>query len=128
MLDIMKILLVDPSPSIRRVEIHILSLMGFNEIEQSNNSFDALSRLENDNIDLVICDWDLPGEGGLALLNDIRTHDAIAKTPVLMMVNEMNDKTILQTAKAGVSSLIVKPFTVKSLKEEINNICPYISK
>jgi len=120
----MKILLVDHSPSIRRVELHILELMGYTDIEQASDAAEAIEKLQSGNFGFVITDWNLPHLGGLELLKRIRSDDSLKKIPVLMVVNKMNDKIILLAAKAGVSSLIVKPFTLHSLKEKINNIFP----
>ncbi|PCJ33659.1 MAG: response regulator [Moraxellaceae bacterium] len=124
----MKILLVDHSPAVRRIEVHILSLMGLSDVKQAEDGASALKRLQSEAYGLVIADWDLPNMSGLELLEKIRTQDALKKIPVLMVVTEVNDKIIMLSARAGVSSLIVKPFTINSLREKIDNLFPYIPK
>ena len=124
----MKILLVDRAPAVRRIEVHILSLMGLSDVEQAEDGASALKMLQGDAYGLVIADWNLPNMSGLELLKNIRTQDETKKIPVLMVVTEINDKIIMLSARAGVSSLIVKPFTINSLREKINNLFPYIPK
>lgn len=67
----MKILLADHSPSIRRVEVHILVLMGYTDIEQASDAAEAMMKLRSGNFGFVTTDWNLPNMGGLELLKGL---------------------------------------------------------
>jgi len=120
----MKILLVDHSIPIRRVEAHILECMGYTEIKHASDGAEALKMLLVEDFGFVISDWDLPDMKGLDLLKSIRSYSRLKTIPVLMVLDEMEIKTILMAGNAGVNSLIVKPFSLKTLQEKIDALFP----
>lgn len=115
----MKILVVDDMISMRKVTSHILGSLGYSDVSQAENGHKALQKLENSDFDFVITDWNMPGMTGLELLRSIRANQALAKIPVLMLTAESSRGQVIDAAKAGVNSYIMKPFTAEMLKKKI---------
>lgn len=61
----MKILLVEDSKITRKMEIRILKELGFNNIVEADDGELAIQKLrEDEEIDLIISDWNMPNRGG----------------------------------------------------------------
>lgn len=118
----MKILVVDDMESMRKVTCHLLKALGYNDVHQAADGKVAIMQLKRTNFDFVITDWNMPGLSGLGLLKFIRSEPEFAKIPVLMITTEGSRKQVLEAAKAGVNSYIMKPFSASMLKEKMNKI------
>ncbi len=115
----MKILLVDDSSTMRRIQINVLSKLGAHELREAADGVEALKVLEDDGpFDLVITDWNMPNMDGLTLLKNIREKYE-KKLPVIMVTTEAEKVKIIDAIKAGVDAYIVKPFTPQVLSEKL---------
>ena len=78
--------------------------------------------LQEQDIDFVISDWNMPNMSGLELLKAIRGDDKLKNIPVLLVTAEALKENVLEAVKAGANGYIVKPFTPETLKEQIDSI------
>jgi len=118
----MKILIVDDVSTMRRIIKNLLRDLGFNNIREAADGSTALQMLQNDNIDFLVTDWNMPGITGIDLLKAVRADETLSALPVLMLTAESNREQIIEAAQAGVNGYIVKPFTALTLKEKIDRI------
>jgi len=118
----MKILIVDDVSTMRRIIKNLLRDLGFNNIKEAADGNTALPMLQNDNVDFLVTDWNMPGMTGIDLLKAVRADEKLAALPVLMLTAESNREQIIEAAQAGVNGYIVKPFTAVTLKEKIDRI------
>jgi two-component system chemotaxis response regulator CheY len=118
----MKILVVDDVSTMRRIIKNLLRDLGFNNIREAADGSTALQMLQNDNIDFLVTDWNMPGITGIDLLKAVRADETLSALPVLMLTAESNREQIIEAAQAGVNGYIVKPFTALTLKEKIDRI------
>jgi DNA-binding response OmpR family regulator len=83
-----KIKLVDDDPDITENVMIILKSEGFN-VEACNELKDAIDFIKDDIPDLLILDVMFPENpaGGLDLAREVRTHDNLAKIPVILFTN-----------------------------------------
>ncbi|MGI9321813.1 MAG: chemotaxis response regulator CheY [Thiogranum sp.] len=116
------ILIVDDVSTMRRIIRNLLRDLGFNNIQEAADGNTALPMLQNDNIDFLVTDWNMPGMTGIDLLKAVRADEKLAALPVLMLTAESNREQIIEAAQAGVNGYIVKPFTAVTLKEKIDQI------
>jgi two-component system chemotaxis response regulator CheY len=124
----MKILVVDDMASMRKVTSHILKQLGYTNIFLADGGSSAIGKLKHGDYDFVITDWNMPGVSGLDLLKHIRKTERLAKIPVLMITTEGSRAQVLDAAKAGVNSYIMKPFSPAMLKEKISKIFDDVKK
>ncbi|HKK56464.1 response regulator [Marinobacter sp.] len=67
--------------------------------------------------DLVITDWNLPDGSGLTLVKAVR--DTSEAVPVVVVTARSDRNSILTAASLGISSYIIKPFSVELLHERL---------
>ena len=119
----MRFLVVDDSPTMRRIVINALRSFGYDDIVEAADGQEALQKLESEgNIDFVITDWNMPNMTGLELTKAIRSHPKFSNLPILMVTTRGLKEDILQALQAKVNNYIVKPFTPNILKEKIEKI------
>ncbi|MCU0424413.1 MAG: response regulator [Candidatus Kapabacteria bacterium] len=120
----MKFLVVDDSPTMRRIVINALHSFGYNDVVEASDGQDALAILYTEKIDFVITDWNMPNMNGLELTKAIRNDATFGSLPVLMVTTRGIKEDIVQALQAKVNNYIVKPFTPAVLKEKIQAIVP----
>ncbi len=116
----MKILLVDDSSTMRRIQKNQLVGLGFSDIVEAENGKAAYDILTADTtIDMVFLDWNMPEMDGLTLLKHIRETPALNRVKVIMCTSEADKSKVMEALKAGANNYIVKPFTPEVLKEKL---------
>jgi len=118
----MSILVVDDFSTMRRIISNVLRQLGYENIVEAEDGSKALAVLDQQSIDFVITDWNMPQMSGLDLLKAIRSNPARKGIPVLMVTAEAMQENIIAAAQAGVNNYIVKPFDAKTLADKINKI------
>ena len=118
----MKILIVDDFATMRRIVRNVLKQIGFTNMAEAENGKAALKVLKKENIDLILCDWNMPEMPGIDLLKAIRSDDELKNIPFVMVTAEAQKDNIIEAVKAGVNSYIVKPFTPETVNEKLNII------
>jgi two-component system chemotaxis response regulator CheY len=78
------VLIVDDQQSMRGICKYILSQLGFKDIIEAKSGRDALGKLEQSNVDLIISDWNMDDIDGLTLLKVIRKHPRTQAMPFIM--------------------------------------------
>lgn len=72
---------------------------------------EALTRLRQQRVDLVLADWALPQMDGVALLTTMRADPQWCTVPFLMITADANRDHVTAAIQAGVDGYILKPFT-----------------
>jgi two-component system chemotaxis response regulator CheY len=121
-------LIVDNSPTMRRIVINTLKTFGWNDFEEASDGAEALKILDSTPIDFVITEWNMPNMNGLELTQYIRNHPRYSQMPILMVTTRGLKEDIIEALKAKVSNYIVKPFTPQVLKEKIESIMESTNK
>jgi len=119
----LKFLVVDDSPTMRRIVFNTLKRLGYNDIEEAEHGAEALDKLKTiEGINFVVTDWNMPVMDGLQLVQEIRANSEYVKMPILMVTTRSVKDDIIDAMKAGVNNYIVKPFTPEVLKAKIDMI------
>lgn len=118
----MKVLVADDFATMRKILRNILKQIGFDHIVEAEDGQVAIEVLRNENIGLVVTDWNMPNMTGLELLEKIRSDPKTAHLPVLMVTAEGLKDNVVAAVKAGVNNYVVKPFTAEILQEKIEQI------
>lgn len=115
-------LVVDDMEGMRRILTNSLQQLGMKHVITANNGADAWRILQNQKIDVVISDWNMPVMTGLELLKTIRASAKCSNLPVLMMTAETERHQVQVAIEAGVSEYMVKPFNVGALEAKIRKV------
>ncbi len=119
----MKILIIDDSFTMRRIEKNILMGIGYEDILEAADPLSAFSLLnEQKEIGLILLDWHMPSMSGLEFLKKIQSDQSLKNIPIIMVTSESDKARILEAIKAGANDYIVKPFTAAVIKEKIKEI------
>lgn len=115
----MQILVVDDSSTMRRILVKTLDRLGYPSTIEAANGREALERLENSPIDLIIVDWNMPGMSGLELVRAIRSAEATQDVPVLMVTGNAGSEDVVRAVRSGITGYVVKPFSSETLRAKI---------
>ena len=115
-------LVVDDFSTMRRIVVGLLRQCGATRILEAEDGVQALRTVENNAVDVVVTDWNMPNMTGLALLKALRAHPKFARMPVLLITAEGKKENIVEAAQAGADGYIVKPFTQDTLLEKLTRI------
>ena len=118
----MKILVVDDSPTMRRIIIAQLKQLGYGETEEAENGQVALDRLKEKPFDFVLTDWNMPFMDGRTMVLQLRQTPGIEQLPVLMVTTRNTKADVMDALRAGVNNYVVKPFKPSDLKSKIEAV------
>lgn len=112
-----KILLVEDNKNNLQAFTLYLEVMGL-IVEQAQDGFEALRKLEHETFDVVVSDIGMPGLNGLDLAR--RIHDNFGRIPIVLMTGDPTARTNESVIRAGVSCLLIKPFIPRELVTTIH--------
>ncbi len=120
--DVETVLIVDDAESARMIIKNTLKNMKITNILEASDGNEAIQTLiKNPNkINLIICDWNMPGINGVDFLQKVRTDNP--EIPFLMLTARADPSSIQEAKQAGVSGYIIKPLSPNSLASNINRI------
>jgi two-component system chemotaxis response regulator CheY len=81
---------------------------------------DALEKLrENDDIDLILLDINMPKMNGLEFMAELRAQDQWTDLPVIIISTEGKEEDAARGLEAGAAAYIKKPFRSEEILEII---------
>jgi len=113
-------MIVDDSTTMRKIIKHHLNQLGYAKIVEASNGAEGLKKLDEEDINLIICDWNMPEMNGLQFLHALKERGK--NPPVIMLTTVNTEEEVMAALKAGATSYITKPFTRDDLKEKIEKI------
>lgn len=115
------ILVVDDSASVRQVVGIALKGAGYLVVEASDGQ-DALKKLDQQRVHLVISDVNMPNMDGLTLLKNLKTRPDTKFTPVIMLTTESEQSKKEQGRAAGAKAWVVKPFQPQQMLAAVGKL------
>ena len=115
------VLIADDSPTIRKFVAFSLTMQGL-EVISAVDGMEALEKIPEHKIDLLITDLNMPNMDGQELVDHIRSNSSQASVPVLMVTSESNDNRLAAVQKAGVSAICDKPFAADTVRDLVQQI------
>src|SRR5262245_26832715 len=116
-----KVLVVDDSLSVRKLVERALESRGLQVLAAASGA-EAILMLDRDRPDVVICDVILPDKDGYQICQYVRTHPAIAATPVLLISGIDNGTVQARAAEVRSDEVLFKPFGVDELLSKIDSL------
>ena len=121
-MDNKKVIFVEDSPTMRRIIMNSLNKIGISQVVEAENGVDALEKINDQDFDMVITDWNMPEMNGEELVKELRSRDKYKETPILMITTRGMQDDVMTAIKMGVNGYIVKPFTPEILKKKMTEI------
>ena len=109
------ILLVDDSPTIRRMVTASLRDIPDVHFIEAGNGLEAIEKLALGPVALVILDLNMPDMHGLEVLKFLRSHQRYRAVPVLVVTTRGDEASRAAAMAAGASAYMNKPFVPRVL-------------
>jgi DNA-binding NtrC family response regulator len=107
-----KLLIADDEKNLRQVLHEELSRDGF-ETREAENGQAALDLLQKNEFDVLILDLNMPGIGGIEVLERIRGMEL--STEVIVLTANATVTTAVEAMKLGAYDYLTKPFDLEAL-------------
>jgi two-component system, chemotaxis family, chemotaxis protein CheY len=114
-------LIVDDSSVMRKIVERSLRQAGVNltKVLEAGNGAEALAVLQENQVDLILCDINMPVMDGLEFVKQIAGVPNAKGVPVVMITTEGSESHVVQALSCGARGYIRKPFTADQVKEHV---------
>ena len=114
-------LIVDDSSVMRKIVERSLRQAGIDleKVVEASNGAEALVALQNNTVDLILCDINMPVMDGLEFVRQVHTVESAKGVPIVMITTEGSESHVVQALTAGARGYIRKPFTADQVKEHV---------
>ena len=115
-------LIVEDNPASRRMMERMLEHFGldFVSVESAEAALDLLkSQTESGRISLVLMDWKLPGQDGLAAVEKMHQDSDLAGMPVIMISAYGREREVERAEALGVTAFLFKPIRQSALFDAV---------
>ncbi|MGB5963812.1 MAG: response regulator [Coleofasciculaceae cyanobacterium] len=114
------ILVIEDSAMIRLNICEWLELENFN-VHSAEDGIDGLWFIENFQIDLIICDINMPRLNGFGVLEALRKNPKNAKIPFIFLTSEVDQDSRWKAMQLGANDYLSKPIRLNQFSEAITN-------
>ena len=116
----LNVLVVDDSLMMRKLIVKALNLIGIRlgEIHQAGNGAEGLRVLDEQWIDLILVDINMPVMNGEVMIERVRQNPATASLPIIVVSTESSETRIELLQRNGVG-FVHKPFLPEELRATI---------
>ncbi len=114
-------LIVDDSSVMRKIVERSLLRAGIElaQVFEAGNGAEALGTLQQNKVDLILCDINMPVMDGLEFVKQLPGVENAKGVPVVMITTEGSEGQVVQALSAGARGYIRKPFTPEQVKEHV---------
>ncbi len=118
------ILIVDDSQTMRSVLVKTLKMTELNlgEIHVAINGKDALEKLREHWVDLVMTDLNMPVMSGMELVDAMSKDGMLSAIPVIVISTDGSAERLQDLKHKGIRDYVRKPFTPEAVTEAISKV------
>ncbi len=103
-----RVLLVDDSISVRRFVGQMLEKAGF-QVFTAVDGQDALERLTEISVEVIVTDLEMPRVNGYALIEDLRRRPGTREVPIVVLTTRAGEKHQDLARRLGIEHYVTKP-------------------
>lgn len=111
----MHVLVCDDDPSTRFVIKRLLTQNLGCTITECSDGVETLTRLDEEEFDLIFLDIEMPQLDGVEVLEAIRSAPTLKGIPVVMMSRERREDIIVKLVRFGIDGYILKPLRTEKV-------------
>lgn len=105
------LLIIDDSATLRQQVVETLKNAGvFKNFLEAVNGIDGFKMLIDHDVDVVLCDLEMPGMDGMKFLDMRNAHGQVRDTPVIMLTGREGQDQKIRGLERGASDYLTKPF------------------
>lgn len=121
------ILIIEDEAAIRDMLKFTLTASGF-EVFEASNAEEGWLLTSNQDIDLILLDWMMPGTSGVALAQRLKQNEQTRQIPIIMLTARGEEEDQVQGFDAGADDYVIKPFSPRALVARIQALLRRHSK
>jgi two-component system, chemotaxis family, chemotaxis protein CheY len=116
-----KAMIVDDSSVMRKIVERSLRQAGIelSQVLEAGNGSEALGLLRANEVDLILCDINMPVMDGLEFVRQAANIEGGLRSPIVMVTTEGSESNVVHALQAGAKGYIRKPFTAEQVKEQV---------
>src|SRR5580658_7803640 len=112
------VLVVEDEAAIATMLRYNLEKQGY-RVSEASDGHEALTRIQEQQPDIVLLDWMLPVMSGIEVCRQIRRKPATRELPVIMVTARTEDHDAVRGLNTGADDYITKPFNMDALLARI---------
>ncbi len=118
------VMIVDDSAAIRKILHRVLvqAEVPLGQVHEACDGKDALEKLKDAKVGLILSDINMPNMDGIELLNRLKADDNFKSVPIVMVTTEGSQAKVLQALELGAAGYVRKPFTAEQIQEKLAGI------
>lgn len=116
-----KILLVDDEPNIIMSLEYTFKKQNF-EVFIARDGQEALEILKTEQPDLIILDIMMPNVDGYATIESVKKNEKLSNCKVIFLSAKNKESDIEKGMQLGADAYMTKPFSIKKLVEQVNEL------
>jgi two-component system chemotaxis response regulator CheY len=116
------LLIVDDSATMRKIVMKTIRTSGldFDTTAEAANGAEAIEKLKQAPVDIVLCDVNMPEMNGIDMVKKIRAElPSCENTKIIMVSTESSKELIDGMLSGGANGYITKPFTPEKFHEQL---------
>lgn len=114
------VLIVEDEPAQREVLAYNLKAEGLNVVVAENGE-EGLLLVEEENPDIIVLDWMLPGISGVEICRRLKTRSSTKNIPILMLSARSEEVDKVRGLETGADDYVVKPYSVLELMARVRS-------
>src|SRR5688572_14903749 len=116
------ILVVDDSPTMRRMVITSLGSLRTIKSSQAGSGLEAIERLAIEPVDLMVLDLNMPDMHGMEVIDFVRSHQAYRHIPIVVLTTKGEEASRKEALAAGANRYLTKPFDPRQLADVVGSL------
>jgi diguanylate cyclase (GGDEF)-like protein len=113
-----KVLIADDEPGSRLLLADTLERLGHTCVEADDGE-SAWRRFREEQPDVVVTDWQMPGIDGTELVRRVRSAPEVSYTYVLVLSGAAGEETAREAMEAGADDVLLKPLDAADLERKL---------
>jgi two-component system chemotaxis response regulator CheY len=118
----LKTLVVDDSPTIRRMVMASLRDVCVGGFTEAASGLEAIEQLTLEPVALMILDLNMPDMHGLEVLEFVRRHGKYRSLPVVVLTTRSDATSRTAVLNSGASLYLTKPFVPHALADQVRSL------
>lgn len=113
------ILVIESTPAIQELIALNLGMAG-HRVSRAADAESAMLMLEDSLPDMLLLDWNLPGQSGLSLVRRLRAQSRTRSLPIMMVTARCGEPDKIMALEAGADDYMTKPFSPREMVARVH--------
>lgn len=120
--DMKRILIVDDSPTMRRMIMASLRDLNNVSFDEAGSGLEAIERLAISTVDLMVLDLNMPDMHGMEVIQFVRKHKTYRGISIVVLTTRGDESSRSAAMAAGAALYLTKPFLPNALSGRVREL------